>query len=536
MNRIPFIAVVALVIIAGGGMFLTLPSSGLGEDDQPKHIMNAPSAAKIEYWTCGMHPSVHISLRQYDEGNTQCPICSMDLVPVSASPEVDGEEPGRELGAGLAISGRQRRLAGIETTEVRRIPLFKEIYTVGTITYDEGKTALVSAWAGGRIDRLFVDFTGVPVKKGEHLVSIYSPQLIIAQEEYLLSLKASRRGGEAYPGAEELFAAGRRKLLRLGLTEEQIAHLESEGRVEDHITVFSPIGGTVIHKNALEGMYVKEGEAIYRVADLSRLWIMIDIYEYELGWVRLYQEVEITTPAFPGEVFRGRIVFIEPFLDPETRTAGVRVDLPNPDLRFKPEMYVNARIRVPLGEFGLLLDPELEGKYICPMHPEAVAEQPGPCPRCGMETVKVESQMIRPVRYACPMGCIEPRSEPGRCPECGMVLVEEIVVPEEEKPPLAIPKSAVLNTGRRDIVWVDEGEGKYRARVVTLGPEAFAATDGPAEPYYPVFFGLSEGEAVVTRGNFLLDSQSQLTGAAAAAYGGALGDQETPAVPGHQHH
>jgi membrane fusion protein, copper/silver efflux system len=536
MKKIMNIPIWSLILIVLLGTMLIRPSPAPPEDAHDGHTMDIPSSPAIEYWTCGMHPSVKISVEQYDKGSNQCPICSMDLVPVRGHSQGEGSEAGEENLPRLTLSKRSRRLAGIETTEVERIPLFKEIYTVGTVTYDEGKIALVSAWFAGRIDRLFVDFTCVPVKKGEHLVWIFSPQLITAQEEYLLSLKAASRAEGSYEGADDLLKASRRKLLRLGLTEEQLEKLEKEKEVQDHITVYSPIGGTVIHKNAVEGMYVKEGDPIYKVADLTSLWVTIDIYEYELGWVRLYQEVEITMPAFPGEVFRGKIAFIDPFLNPKTRTAKVRINLPNPELRFKPEMYVNARIRIPLGEFGMLLSPGMIGKYICPMHPEVVLDQAESCPRCGMDLIKVEGEMIESPRYICPMGCIDPRDNPGRCPECGMALVKDITEPDEEATSLAIPKSAVLETGRRQIVWVDKGEGKYEARTVTLGPPATAEINGADEPYFPVISGLREGEKVVTRGNFLIDSQSQLSGFASAEYGGALGDGETPVMSsGHQH-
>jgi len=502
MNRKTAVFRAGLIMAWGflaSAMFFPLPARP--ENSHPGHVPKADATAEVEYWTCGMHPSVKISPAQYEKGSVKCPICSMDLIPVyrASAPEAG---VGREEGEPppLTLSKRAQRLAGIETWPVERIPLFKEIYTVGTITYDEGNVALVSAWVGGRIDRLYVDFTGVTVKKGEPLVWIYSPQLITAQEEYLLSRKAARAQESGYPGAEELLTSSRRKLRRLGLTEKQIAILDREEKVQDHITVYAPLGGTVIEKKAREGMYVKEGEPIYLLADLSRLWVMVDIYEYELGWVRLYQEVEITVPAFPGEVFRGKIAFIEPFLDPATRTAKVRVNLPNPENRFKPEMYVNARIRVPLSEFGLNLDPGIGRKYICPMHPEVVSETAG------------------------------------NCPECGMRLVAASPAPENGAPGLAIPKSAVLETGRRNIVWVEDGEGRYRAAAVTLGPQASAEMAGRDEPYYPVLDGLKEGERVVTRGNFLLDSQSQLRGAVAAAYGGALAGEKTPdRPPGHQH-
>ncbi len=488
----------------------------------PGMVWGEEGPGSITAYTCGMHPSVRISPEEFAAGNRKCPICSMDLVPV-ASGEGSAVSPSVPS---LRLDSGQIRRAGIETAAVRRRPLFKEIDTVGTVTYDESKVALVAAWSGGRIDRLFVDFTGVPVGKGEHLVWIYSPELITAQEEYLVARK--RAGTDE----RDLSGAGRLRLRRLGLTDEQILKLEEEGDVADHITVYSPIGGTVIEKPAMEGKYVKKGDPLYRIADLSRLWVVLDIYEYELGWIRPYQEAEITVPAYPGESFSARIVFIEPFLDPRTRTVKVRLNLPNPDGRFKPEMFVNARIRVPLSEFGRLLEPELVGKYICTMHPEIIADVPGACPRCGMDLVKVSAELAGAYEFVCPMNCIPPRKQPGECPVCGMKLKKAY---ESKEDPLTVPVPAVIDTGRRRIVWVESGENTYRARPVEIGPEAVSEEGDDLRSFYPVVSGLREGEKVVVRGNFLIDSQSRLTGRTEAAYGGALEEDSPAPMSGHRH-
>ena len=481
------------------------------------------SQSEILYWTCGMHPTV----RSDKEG--KCPICFMDLVPVYA--EGTAEETGEKVS--LQLSEGARDLAEIKTSVIERRGLKKEIYTVGKIDYDESKVAYVSAWTGGRIDRLFADFTGTRVRKGDHLVEIYSPQLVSAQDEYLIALRS---------GSKHLIDASRKKLLLLGITREQIKKIEERGKAQTHITIYAPIGGTVIHKNAIEGMYVKEGDSIYRIADFSSLWVMIDIFEYEIGWVKLGQEVEITVKSYPGETFKGHVAFIDPFLDDKTRTVKVRINVDNSDLRLKPGMYVNARIRSPLSDFGLPIDRSLYGKYICPMHPDVSQGERGICPKCGMKLEKYELPEDRKITqekkivYVCPM--VEDKevvcNEPGDCPKCGMKLIpKEIEVGGDEV--LAVPKLAVLDTGPRKLVYVEIEPGKYVSREVTLGPETVAKVDGGEEAFYPIINGLSEGERVVTRGNFLIDSQTQLTGAAEAVYGGAIGKDEEVKETGHQH-
>jgi len=470
--------------------------------------------SEILYWTCGMHPTV----RSEKEG--KCPICFMDLVPVYA--EGTAQERGEKVS--LKLSETARDLAKIETSVIERRKLEKEIYTVGKVDYDESKVAYVSAWTAGRIDRLFADFTGTRVRKGDHLVEIYSPQLVSAQDEYLIALRS---------GNKHLIDSSRKKLLLLGITKEQIRKVAERGKAQTHLTIYAPIGGTVIHKNAVEGRYVKEGDSIYQIADFSSLWVMVDIFEYEIGWVKLGQEVEITVKSYPGEIFKGYVAFIDPFLDEKTRTVKVRINVDNRDLRLKPGMYVNARIKSSLSDFGLPIDRSLYGKYICPMHPDVSQEKEGFCPKCGMKLEKhrlPEERKItqeKKIVYVCPM--VEDRDVisdvPGDCPKCGMKLIpKEMEVGGDTV--LAVPKLAVLDTGLRKLVYVEVEPGKYVAREVKLGPEAIARVNGSKEVFYPVISGLSEGERVVTRGNFLIDSQTQLTGAAEAVYGGAIGKDE----------
>ncbi|MFQ6082056.1 MAG: efflux RND transporter periplasmic adaptor subunit [Candidatus Aminicenantia bacterium] len=454
---------------------------------------------KILYWTCGMHPSVRVSPEDYEKGNTKCPICNMDLVPVYEGAEISEEEG---VVTQLKLSPRAQALAKVRTAEVTYHSLFKEINTVGQMDYDERKVAYVAAWISGRIDKLFVDFTGVEVKKEEPLVWIYSPNLVTTQDEYLLALETLQKVKESnvketIEGAQSLVEASKKRLLLWGINENQIKELEKRKKAETHMTIYAPIGGTVIHKNALEGKYVKEGENLYKIADLSNLWMLADIYEYEMSWIKVGQKVEITTPTYPGEVFEGTISFINPFLNQKTRSVKIRVDVPNPQLKLKPGMYVNALIKIPIMPKSKIQN--LKSKYTCPMHPEIISDKPGECPICGMYLVKKKS-------------------------------------PPQDKI-LAVLKDAVLDTGTRKMVYIDKGEGIYIGKEVKVGPEAIAIVNGKKEKFYLVLEGLSEGDIVVSRANFLIDSQSQITGGAEAVYGGAIEAEEKgeKKKPTHQH-
>ena len=243
---------------------------------------------EILYYTCGMHPSVRVSPEDYEKGSTNCPICNMGLVPIYKE-EVGGMEMGTGEHEGIEtlikLSPDAQAIARVKTEEVQFLPLFKEIYTVGQMDYDERKVAYVAAWIPGRIDKLFVDFTGIEVKKDDPLVWIYSPDLVTTQQEYLLALETLEKvkGGQnevTIRGAESLVEASKRRLLLWGISEKQIEELNQKKKTNTHMTIYASLGGTVIHKNAFEGKYVKEGENLYKIADLSTLWMLADIYEY----------------------------------------------------------------------------------------------------------------------------------------------------------------------------------------------------------------------------------------------------------------
>jgi len=462
--------------------------------------VEASTAATV--WTCSMHPQI----RQPEPG--ACPICGMDLIPVASDQDGGSGSPRQ-----LVLSEHARKLAGIETIPVRRRFVEAEIRMVGKIDYDETRVKRITAWVPGRLDRLFVDYTGTFVSEGDHLVHLYSPDLISAQEELLQALKTEIE----LTGASELTRssaletsrAAREKLMLLGLTEDQIRRLEEGGETSDHVTIYSPIGGVVIHKNAVEGEYVNTGTPIYTIADLSRVWVKLDAYESDLPWVKYGQEVTFETEAHPGETFKGRITFIDPVVDERTRTVNVRVNLINEGGRLKPGMFVHATLRASLSEDGRAYDKGLAGKWISPMHPEIVKDGPGICDVCGMDLVPAES-----------LGFLDLESP-------------------DAVAPLVIPASAPLITGKRAVVYVaDPGEeGSFTGREVVLGPRA--------GDWYLLREGLEEGERVVVAGNFKIDSALQilarpsmmspegggpaLTGH--AGHGGAAGSENAPLAP-----
>ncbi|UCF73826.1 MAG: efflux RND transporter periplasmic adaptor subunit [Deltaproteobacteria bacterium] len=252
--------------------------------------------------------------------------------------------------------------SGIRTEPVQYRNLVREIQTVGEITYDERGVKVVSAWVGGRVDKLYVNFTGVTVKKGDPLAELYSPELLSTQEEYLIALKTKKEvmslGSKAsIRSATSLANAARERLFLWGITEEQIARLEKTGKVSTHMTIHAPIEGIVIHKKVLEGQYVKTGNALYTIADLSVVWALADIYEYELDWVKVGQKVSISTPTCPGVPFTGKVSFIDPFLNLKTRSVKVRMDVVNPKCLLKPGMFVDTRLKVPYADRPVLSIP-----------------------------------------------------------------------------------------------------------------------------------------------------------------------------------
>ena len=329
---IAFIAGFALRGVGGGTRTVALAPPS-------EHIVDQA----VKEWTCAMHPQIR------RPGPGKCPICGMDLVPVRREPS-----PSEDQGARIRLSPQAAKLAEVQTVSVERKRLEREVRLVGRVEYDETRVKDITARVPGRIDTLHVDFTGAVVRKGEPLASVYSPELFAAQEELIQAVRSSRElAGSSLSSIRDTapltVEAAREKLRLLGLTPPQIADIERSDRPAEHVTVSSPLGGVVIEKDAVEGMYVETGMKLFRVADLSTVWVKLDVYESDVFWLRAGQEVEFTGDAFPGEMFRGRIAFIDPVLDPMTRTVKVRVEVPNPGGRLKPDMFVRSIVRFGAG-------------------------------------------------------------------------------------------------------------------------------------------------------------------------------------------
>jgi len=360
-------------------------------------------------WTCSMHPQI----KQDKPG--QCPICAMDLIPV-ATAQSTGEffDPNE-----IVLTESAAKLADIQTMIVSKGKPQKSLYLQGKVHPDERNIAELTARFGGRIERLFVNFTGQNVQKGEKLATLYSPDLVTAQRELLeaITYKESR---------PSFYTAAKTKLKLWDLREDQIIAIEEKGEPQLYFDILSPISGTVMMRHVALGDYVKEGTALFQVTDLSRVWVMFDAYESDLPWIKTGDRVELTIPSLPGNSYEGIVRHIDPFINPTTRVARVRIELPNKGLKLKPEMFAK----------GLL-------------HSKIAASS---------------DQLL-------------------------------------------IPKSSILWTGKRAVVYVslpERGSPSFLYREIILGPEA--------GNFYVVSEGLMEGEEIAVNGVFKIDAAAQLEG------------------------
>lgn len=326
----------------------------------------------------------------------------------------------------VAIPAVARQLIGVRSAPAAHTSLDQEIRTVGTVGYDERQLTQVTLKVSGWIKDVFVNSVGRSVRKGEPLFTLYSPDLLATQDEYLLALKtqaqlATSPLAEVKTNAASLVASARERLRLWDLTDEQIAAVAHRGTAEPVLTVYAPSSGIVLKREALPGKYVEPGTTLYEVADLSTVWISADIYESEVAAVRLNQPASVAFAAYPGETFRGNVAYIYPSLNTEARTVRVRLELPNPGLKLKPGMYGNVILQT--------------------------------------DAVKT----------------------------------------------LVVPKEAVLETGLRQLVFLDRGQGRYEPASVKVGRRS--------QDDVEVLEGLKEGDRIVTSANFLLDAESKLASA-----------------------
>ncbi|TQV73506.1 DUF3347 domain-containing protein [Exilibacterium tricleocarpae] len=423
-------------------------------------------------WTCSMHPQI----QQPEPG--QCPICGMELIPITAS---SGEDSGPRT---LTMSQTAEALADIQTTRVEKRYPEAKVRLVGKLGYDETRVRSLSARFPARIDRLFVNFNGLKVQRGEHLAQVYSPELLTAVSELLTSHRYNP-GSSATKSAKE-------KLRLWDLLPSQIEKILEDNNPIEEFELLAPISGVVVQKKINEGDYVKTGQPLFKIVDLSHLWLQLEAYEADLAWLRFGQSVSFSVEAFPGESFGGNISFIEPELNRKTRTVTLRVNVPNNGGRLKPGMFAKAQISAQIAKNGIVYTPELIGKWISPMHPQIIKDGPGQCDICGMDLVPVEK-----------MG---------------------ITVDEEAEAPLVLPASAVLRTGKRAVVYLKKNAERptFEGREINLGARA--------GDFYIVKSGLEQGDEVVTHGAFKIDSALQIQ-----AKPSMMNPDGGGPIPGHQH-
>jgi len=449
-KSIVIILIVAFALALGvtGGFLLGKKSSVPDVTAQTKETQ-----AK-QLYSCGMHPQI------IQEGPGNCPICGMKLTPVRSSgataetkpagerkikywkssmdPTYVSDKPGKDqMGMDLvpvyedqiqegaiSIDPVTVQNMGLRTAMVEEKELTRTIRAVGNIDYNEELLYTVNAKISGWIEKLYVEKTGDLVKKGQPLLEIYAPELVSTQQEYLTALKNYRQLKDSpYPetkkGAEELLQSARKRLTYWDISESQIDQLEKTREVKKTLVLYSPANGVVTEKNVTAGASVESGGDLYKMADLSTVWVLAHVYEYELPFIRIGQSAQIQLSYFPGEEFSGKVSFIYPYLNEMTRDVKVRIELSNPDLKLKPEMYAN-----------VIIASELPGK--------------------------------------------------------------RIVVPEE----------AVIHSGKREIVFVDAGGGKYSPREVVTGASGVGNV-------IEIKQGLMPNEMVVVSAQFMLDSESK---------------------------
>jgi RND family efflux transporter MFP subunit len=353
----------------------------------------------------------------------------------AASDVIQPTPPSASAPAGVQLTEEEQKAIGVETTEVKRETIRKEIAAPGKVTEPETGIGTVSARIGGRIEKLLINVTGETVSRGQPVAFIYSPEIFTAGEEYRLALDNRQRLNSskeehAISEADELVRASRRRLELWGISEQQIDEIAASPGKGVQVTIFSPVAGVVTKRNVAEGQYVKEGDLLLELADLSTVWVQADIFESDIPLIRAGQKVKITAPALMGGSIRGTVSFLQPSVDPQNRTMTARIQVSNPQMRLRPGMFVQVALETPLGA--------------------------------------------------------------------------DVV---------AVPRSAVLDTGKEKVVYVAKENGVFEKRPV----EASIAGDD----YYAVTRGIAAGERVVTHGSFLIDSQTRLTGSITGMFGGS---------------
>jgi Cu(I)/Ag(I) efflux system membrane fusion protein/cobalt-zinc-cadmium efflux system membrane fusion protein len=365
------LVVIGLVIALAGGYWA---GTMRNEHGAPETVKPSAGAEKVKY-TCGMHPFII-----QDEPGI-CPICNMELTPLKPGTGGQGggerqvkhwvspmdptyvrEEPGKDhMGhdlvpvyadggsGGIAVDPVIQQSMGVRTATVEVRDLHRSLRAIGLVAFDESRQYAVNSKVEGWIERLYLNQAGQPVRKGQPLLEIYSPDLVAAQQEYLLALESSKRmASSPFPeianGGKRLLEAARSRLRYWDISEQQINQLEQTGQVKKSLTLYSPYGGVVTMKKALQGMRVMAGEELLQIADLSQVWVNAELYEQDLPLVKAGQSARVELPYAAGKVLEGKVDYIYPYLAGETRTVKARIVFANPGLELKPDMYANVQI------------------------------------------------------------------------------------------------------------------------------------------------------------------------------------------------
>ncbi len=342
-GKLGILSVVAIALLAFGAGFWTSGGSNSSNtnpvSEHSDHGLEAEvTPAGDVVWTCSMHPQIQLP------SPGKCPLCFMDLIPLEKGGDSGDEAISLRQ---ISLTKQARKLANIVVSPVVRRKVSVETRMVGKVDYDETRMGTITAWSGGRIDKLYIDYTGSSVRKGQAMASIYSPELLTAQAELIQAVKAAEALKDSTleivkSTAKRTEQATRERLRLLGLSKAQIANTVKKGKASDHITIYSPMSGIVIKKDVVEGVYVKTGMPIYTIADLSRVWVILEVYESDLPWIKMGMRVGFTTEAYPGKDFEGKVVYIDPVVNEKTRTIRIRLEVPNKQMKLKPGMFVRA--------------------------------------------------------------------------------------------------------------------------------------------------------------------------------------------------
>jgi Cu(I)/Ag(I) efflux system membrane fusion protein len=458
------------------------------------------ASADTEYY-CPMHPNVIRPGLEPNGAVPSCPICGMPL-----SLRKKGEVP--ELPEGVLtrvqLSPERVQLAGVKTVPVGYMPLEKEVRTVGYVQYDEGRLSEIVTRVGGYLENLYVDKTFEQVDEGQPLAEIYSPDLYSSMQELLLAKKHS---------STDLIASSRQRLKLLGVDDTEIDDaLESEESAAK-LVIRSPLTGQVIEKNVVQGASVEPGTVLFKIADLSTVWIEADVYERDLPFLQVGQEIEASVEGVPGKSFVGEIALIYPELNAESRTNRIRVLLENPELLLRPGMSATVFVRTPMSETEPFKTQLAKvNQKPDPSDDAALIAFQKICPVTGAKLGSMGSPIKLILNDQPVFIC---------CSSCQKLLQEN---PDEylaklAAPPadavLSVPEQAVIDTGSQKVVYVEREPGMFEGVEVKLGPR----TGG----YYPVISGLTAVDKIAAAGSFLLDAETRLNPAAASAYFGASG-------------